>query len=210
MRAWSRPGRWHPRRPEALFTHTPGLKVAVPSNPHDAKGLLIAAIRDEDPVILFEPKRIYRASRGEVPEGVYEVPLGSAAVARQGEDVTVIAWGAVLHDVLAAAMKAEGDDIDCEVIDLRSLVPLDLETILRSVRKTGRCVVVHEAPRTGGFGGELSALITENAFGSLEAPVVRVTGYDTPFPYALEAEYLPGASRILAGIEQALDDDIPS
>ena len=205
-----RGGLYHSQSPEALFIHTPGLKVVVPSNPHDAKGLLLAAIKDEDPVIFFEPKRIYRASRGEVPEAAYEVPLGKAAVAREGSDVTVLAWGAALHDVMAAATKAADNGINCEVLDLRSLVPLDLEAVLRSVRKTRRCVVVHEAPRTGGFGGELSALITENAFGSLEAPVIRVTGYDTPFPYALEAEYLPGPARILAGIEQALDDELPS
>ena len=205
-----RGGLYHSQSPENLFIHTPGLKVVVPSNPSDAKGLLIAAIRDEDPVLFFEPKRIYRAARGEVAEGSYEVPIGVAAIARAGEQVTVLAYGAALHDAMAAATKAAEDGIDCEVIDLRSLVPLDLDTILRSVRKTGRCVIVHEAPRTGGFAGEISALITENAFGSLEAPVVRVTGYDTPFPYALEAEYMPGPARIRAGIEQALDDDIPS
>jgi len=205
-----RGGLYHSQSPEALFIHVAGLKVVVPSNPRDAKGLLISAVRDEDPVIFLEPKRIYRASRGEVPEGLYEVPLGQAHVARKGQDVTLLAWGAALHDTLSAAERAAGDGTDCEVIDLRTLLPLDLDTILRSVRKTRRCVVVHEAPKTCGFGAELSAIISENAFGSLEAPVMRVTGYDTPFPYALEHEYLPGPARILAGIERALDDDIPS
>jgi 2-oxoisovalerate dehydrogenase E1 component beta subunit len=205
-----RGGLYHSQSPEALFIHVAGLKVVVPSNPRDAKGLLVAAVRDEDPVIFLEPKRIYRASRGEVPEGLYEVPLGQAHVARKGSDVTLLAWGAALHDALSAAERAAGDGTDCEVVDLRTLLPLDLDTVLRSVRKTRRCVVVHEAPKTCGFGAELSALITENAFGSLEAPVMRVTGYDTPFPYALEHEYLPGPARILAGIERALDDDIPS
>jgi len=162
-------------------------------------------------VLFFEPKRIYRASRGEVPEELYEIPLGQAAIVRPGGDVTVLAWGACVHDAVTAADKsAEEDGTQAEVIDLRSLVPLDLEAVLKSVRKTGRCVIVHEAPKTCGFGAELVALIQEHAFGSLESPVVRVTGYDTPFPYALEHEYMPGPARIRHGIERALDDDIPS
>ena len=206
-----RGGHYHSQSPEALFAHTPGLKVVVPSNPRDAKGLLVASVRDEDPVLFFEPKRIYRASRGEVPEELYEIPLGQAAVVRPGDDVTVLAWGACVQDAVTAANKsAEEDGTEAEVLDLRSLVPLDLDAILKSVRKTGRCVVVHEAPKTCGFGGELVALIVEHAFGSLESPVIRVTGYDTPFPYALEHEYLPGVPRIRHGIERALDDDIPS
>jgi 2-oxoisovalerate dehydrogenase E1 component beta subunit len=202
-----RGGHYHSQSPEALFAHTPGLKVVVPSNPHDAKGLLIAAVRDEDPVLFFEPKRIYRASRGEVPDGIYEVPLGTAAVVRAGSDVTLLAYGAALTETLAAARAAEADGIDCEVLDLRCLVPLDLDAILRSVRKTGRCVVVHEAPKTAGFGAELSALVHENALSSLEAPVVRITGYDTPFPYALEADYLPDATRIRSGIDRVMGYD---
>ena len=202
-----RGGHYHSQSPEALFIHTPGLKVVVPSNPHDAKGLLTAAIRDEDPVIFFEPKRIYRAARGEVAEESFEVPLGKAAVVREGTDVTVLAWGACLHDTRQAVEQAEREGISCELIDLRTLLPLDTDAVLDSVRKTGRCVVVHEAPKTCGFGGELAALIQERAFSSLEAPIVRVTGYDTPFPYALEMDYMPSPDRIRGGIERALRYD---
>jgi pyruvate dehydrogenase E1 component beta subunit len=193
-------GHYHSQSPEALFLHTPGLKVVVPSGPYDAKGLLISAIRDPDPVIFFEPKRVYRAARGEVPEGEYLIPLGQAAVTRHGTQVTLIAWGAMWHEADQAAREAEAEGIDVEVLDLRSLQPLDIETITASVRKTGRAVVVHEAPRTCGFGAELSALIQERCFLSLEAPVARVTGFDTPFPYTLEAEYLPRAPRILQAL----------
>jgi 2-oxoisovalerate dehydrogenase E1 component beta subunit len=197
-------GHYHSQSPEALFLHTPGLKVVVPSGPHDAKGLLISAIRDPDPVIFFEPKRVYRAAKGEVPEGEYLIPLGQAAVTRPGTQVTLIAWGAMWHEADQAAREAEAEGIDCEVLDLRSLQPLDVEAITASVRKTGRAVVVHEAPRTCGFGAELSALIQERCFLSLEAPVARVTGFDTPFPYTLEAEYLPRAPRILQAIRQTV------
>jgi pyruvate dehydrogenase E1 component beta subunit len=193
-------GHYHSQSPEALFLHTPGLKVVVPSGPYDAKGLLLSAIRDPDPVLFFEPKRVYRAARGEVPEGEYLVPLGQAAVTRPGTQLTLIAWGAMWHEADQAAREAEGEGIDCEVLDLRSLQPLDIEAITASVKKTGRAVVVHEAPRTCGFGAELSALIQERCFLSLEAPVARVTGFDTPFPYTLEAEYLPRAPRILQAI----------
>jgi 2-oxoisovalerate dehydrogenase E1 component beta subunit len=193
-------GHYHSQSPEALFLHTPGLKVVVPSNPYDAKGLLLSAIRDPDPVIFFEPKRIYRAAKGEVPEGEYLVPIGKAAVTRPGSQLTLIAWGAMWHEAAQAAREAEAEGIDVEVLDLRSLQPLDIEAITASVKKTGRAVVVHEAPRTCGFGAELSALIQERCFLSLEAPVARVTGFDTPFPYTLEAEYLPRAPRILQAI----------
>jgi pyruvate dehydrogenase E1 component beta subunit len=193
-------GHYHSQSPEALFLHTPGLKVVVPSGPYDAKGLLLSAIRDPDPVLFFEPKRVYRAARGEVPEGEYLVPLGQAAVTRPGTQLTLIAWGGMWHEADQAAREAEGEGIDCEVLDLRSLQPLDIEAITASVKKTGRAVVVHEAPRTCGFGAELSALIQERCFLSLEAPVARVTGFDTPFPYTLEAEYLPRAPRILQAI----------
>jgi len=197
-------GHYHSQSPEALFLHTPGLKVVVPSGPYDAKGLLLSAIRDPDPVLFFEPKRVYRAAKGEVPEGEYLVPLGQAAVTRPGNQVTIIAWGAMWHEADQAASQAEAEGIDCEVLDLRSLQPLDIETITASVKKTGRAVVVHEAPRTCGFGAELSALIQERCFLSLEAPVTRVTGFDTPFPYSLEAEYLPRAPRILQAIRAIL------
>jgi len=193
-------GHYHSQSPEALFIHTPGLKVVVPSNPYDAKGLLLSALRSEDPILFFEPKRIYRAATGEVPEGDYTVPLEQAAIARPGERVTVIAWGAMLHEAMQAAQEAAEQGVSCEVIDLRTLWPVDIETMTASVRKTGRLVVVHEAPRSCGFGAELVALVQERCFAHLEAPICRVTGFDTPFPYTLESEYLPRAPRILAGI----------
>jgi len=198
-------GHYHSQSPEALFAHTPGLKVVCPSNPRDAKGLLLAAIRDPDPVLFFEPKRVYRAAKGEVPEGEYLVPLGEAAVTRTGSQVTVLAWGAMWHEADQAAREAFAEGIDAEVLDLRSLLPLDLDAIVASVRKTGRAVVVHEAPRTCGFGAELCALIQQHCFLSLEAPVVRVTGWDTPFPYTLENEYLPRAPRILQAIRETVN-----
>ena len=199
-----RGGHYHSQSPEAYFLHTPGLKVVVPATPEDAKGLLISAIRDPDPVLFFEPKRIYRAAKGEVPEGEYAIPLGQARVTRAGHQVTVLAWGAMWHEADQAAREAERDGIDCEVVDLRSLQPLDLDTIVGSVRKTGRAVIVHEAPRTCGFGAELSATIQERCFLSLEAPIARVTGFDTPFPYTLEHEYLPRAPRILRAIRETV------
>jgi 2-oxoisovalerate dehydrogenase E1 component beta subunit len=199
-----RGGHYHSQSPEAHFVHTAGLKVVVPSSPRDAKGLLISAIRDPDPVLFFEPKRVYRAAKGEVPEGDYAIPLGQAAVTRVGSQVTVIAWGAMWHEADRAAREAEAEGLDCEVLDLRSLQPLDVDAIVASVSKTGRAVVVHEAPRTCGFGAELVALIQERCFLRLEAPVARVTGFDTPFPYSLEAEYLPRAPRILKAIREAI------
>lgn len=199
-----RGGHYHSQSPEAYFLHTPGLKVVVPATPEDAKGLLVSAIRDPDPVLFFEPKRIYRAAKGEVPEGEYAIPLGQARVTRAGHQVTVLAWGAMWHEADQAAREAEREGIDCEVVDLRSLQPLDLDTILASVRKTGRAVIVHEAPRTCGFGAELSATIQERCFLSLEAPIARVTGFDTPFPYTLENEYLPRAPRILRAIRETV------
>jgi 2-oxoisovalerate dehydrogenase E1 component beta subunit len=197
-----RGGHYHSQSPEAHFIHTPGLKVVVPSNPEDAKGLLASAIRDPDPVLFLEPKRVYRAVKGEVPEGEYAVPLGKARVTRAGHEVTVLAWGAMWHEADQAAREAEREGIDCEVLDLRSLQPLDIEAVVASVTKTGRAVIVHEAPRTCGFGAELSALVQERCFLSLEAPVARVTGFDTPFPYTLENEYLPRAPRILRAIRE--------
>ncbi len=191
-----RGGQYHSQSPEALFIHTPGLKVVCPSNPYDAKGLLIEAIRDEDPIVFLEPKRVYRAVRMEVPDGPYSVPLGQAKVVRPGEQVTCLAWGAMLYEAFAAAEEVAKQGVDTEVIDLRTLWPLDIETLVTSVQKTGRVVIVHEAPRTCGFGSELMALITERAFVHLEAPPLRVTGWDTPFPLTHEREYLPLAHRI--------------
>jgi pyruvate dehydrogenase E1 component beta subunit len=191
-----RGGQYHSQSPEALFIHTPGLKVVCPSNPYDAKGLLMQAIRDDDPVVFFEPKRVYRAVKMEVPDTPYTVPLGQARVVRTGEDVTCVAWGAMLYEAYSAAEEVAKQSIDVEVLDLRTLWPLDVESIVSSVQKTGRFVVVHEAPRTCGFGSELVTLVTERAFLHLEAPPIRVTGWDTPFPLTHEREYLPLMHRI--------------
>jgi 2-oxoisovalerate dehydrogenase E1 component beta subunit len=197
-------GHYHSQSPEAYFIHTAGLKVVVPSNPYDAKGMLISAIRDPDPVLFFEPKRVYRAAKGEVPAGEYAVPLGKARVTREGAQVTILAWGSMWHEADLAAREAAVEGLDCEVLDLRSLQPLDLDAVVASVSKTGRAVVVHEAPRTCGFGAELAALIQERCFLHLEAPVTRVTGFDTPFPYTLENEYLPRAPRILKAVREVV------
>ena len=199
-----RGGHYHSQSPETHFIHTAGLKVVVPSNPLDAKGLLTAAIRDPDPVLFLEPKRVYRAARGDVPEGEVVVPIGKARVTREGRHVTLVAWGAMWHEAEQAAREAADLDIECEVIDLRSLQPLDLDTLVESVHRTGRCVVVHEAPRTCGFGAEIAALLQERCFLHLEAPVTRVTGFDTPFPYTLESEYLPRAPRILKAVREVM------
>ena len=212
-------GQTHSQSPESLFTHIAGLKTVIPSTPYDAKGLLISAIEDPDPVIFFEPKRIYNGPfdghhdkpvkpwakhpASEVPDGHYTVPLGKAAVVREGADLTVLAYGTMVHVALAAV---EENGVDAEVIDLRTLVPLDLETIEESVKKTGRCVVIHEATRTGGFGAELSALVQERCFYHLEAPVARVTGYDTPYPHSMEWTYFPGPARLGPALKAALKD----
>jgi 2-oxoisovalerate dehydrogenase E1 component beta subunit len=198
-----RGGLYHSQSPEAYFIHTPGLKVVCPSNPYDAKGLLLSAIRDPDPVLFFEPKRAYRAVKRDVPEGEYTVPLSKASVVRPGKDVTVIAWGAMLYEAIDASNKAAAQGIDCEVLDLRTLWPVDIDAITESVNKTGRVVIVHEAPKTCGFGAELVALVNERCFLRLEAPPMRVTGWDTPFPYTLEMDYLPLAGRILPAIVEA-------
>ena len=210
-------GQTHSQSPEALFTHVAGLKTVIPSTPHDAKGLLIAAIEDNDPVIFFEPKRIYngpfngyydrpvepwaRHAGGAVPEGYYRIPLGKARVVRGGEAMTVLAYGTMVH--VAEAVLAE-KGVDAEIIDLRTLVPLDIETIKASVEKTGKCLIVHEATRTGGFGAELSALVQERCFYSLEAPIERVTGFDTPYPHSLEWAYFPGPVRIGEAVDRLL------
>ncbi|MCK6591422.1 MAG: alpha-ketoacid dehydrogenase subunit beta [Polyangiaceae bacterium] len=195
-----RGGHYHSQSPEAQFIHVAGLKVVCPSNPADAKGLLLASIRDPDPVLFFEPKRIYRAAKGDVPEGDFTVPLGKAKVVRPGQNVSIVTWGAMLYETLDAANQAAAQGIDCEVIDLRTLWPLDIETVIASVKKTGRVIVVHEAPKSCGLGAELVSLVNEKAFLHLEAPPVRVTGFDTPFPYTLENEYLPLSHRILPAI----------
>jgi 2-oxoisovalerate dehydrogenase E1 component beta subunit len=197
-------GHYHSQSPESLFIHTSGLTVVCPSTPYDAKGLLAAAIRSEDPILFFEPKRVYRAVKGDVPEGDFTVPLGKAKVVREGRQVTVLAWGAMVHETLDAVNELAKEGIDAELVDLRTLWPVDIDTILESVKKTGRLVVVHEAPRTCGFGAELVSLVTERCFTLLEAPPVRVTGLDTPFPYTLENEYLPRAPRIFKAIKQTV------
>ena len=211
-------GQTHSQSPEALFTHVAGLKVVMPSNPYDAKGLLIASIEDDDPVIFFEPKRLYNGPfdghherpvtpwsahpASEVPDGHYTVPLGKASVAREGEAVTVLAYGTMVHVALVAAQET---GIDAEVVDLRSLLPLDEETIEASVKKTGRCVVVHEATRTGGFAGELIAVVQERCLYHLEAPIERVTGWDTPYPHAQEWDYFPGPGRVGAALHKVME-----
>jgi len=190
---------------EALLVHTPGVKVVIPSTPYDAKGLIVSAIRDPDPVIFMEPKRVYRAIREEVPDGEYTVPIGEAKVVREGNDVTVICWGAMVREVLRATEMADKEGVKAEVIDLRTLSPMDDEAYLNSVRRTHRVVIVHEAPRTCGVGAEIIARINEKALLSLEAPVERVTGFDTVVPLSkLEHHHLPGPERILAGIRKVM------
>lgn len=200
-----RGGHYHSQSPESLFIHTPGLKVVAPSNPYDAKGLLLASIRQNDPVLFMEPKRIYRAARGEVPEGDFAVELGQAKVLREGNQVTLIAYSAMVPIIEQAAKKAHEQGISCEVIDLRTLMPFDVDTIVSSVKKTGRAVIVHEAPKTCGFGAELVATLCERAMEYLESPIQRVAGFDTPFPYTLEHEYLPNADRVLGAIRYTLE-----
>jgi len=199
-----RGGHYHSQSPEAYFAHTPGLKVVIPSTPYDAKGLLTAAIRDDNPVLFMEPKKLYRSAQGEVPEKSFEVPLGKAKIMREGDDFTLICYGSMVPISLEAADKAEEEGVSIEVIDLRTLIPYDLKTLLQSVKKTGRVIVTHEAPKTCGFGAELAATITEKALLHLESPVYRVTGFDTPFPYVHEEEYLPTSTRILKAVQASL------
>lgn len=197
-------GLYHSQSPEAQFLHTPGLFVVIPSSPYEAKGLLISSIRSKDPVLFFEPKRIYRSIKEEVPEERYAIPLGKANIAQEGTDLTLIGWGAQHQQNLIAARELTQEGHSIEVIDLRTLNPLDRATITQSVQKTGRCVVSHEAPKTQGFGAEISALITELCFLSLEAPVKRCCGLDTPFPHTLEQSYLPNSSRVKKAILETL------
>jgi pyruvate dehydrogenase E1 component beta subunit len=192
----------HEDSPETYYVHTPGVKVAIPSTPADAKGLLAAAIRSPDPVVVFEPKVLYRSPREEVPDGDHVVPLGKARVAREGTDVTLIAYGGMVPVALAAADEL---DASAEVIDIRTLKPLDEETLLGSVAKTGRAVIVQEAPRVAGFGAEIAAVLAEKAILDLRGPVLRVTGYDAPFPFwSLEDEYLPTPPRVVEAVEKVL------
>jgi 2-oxoisovalerate dehydrogenase E1 component beta subunit len=212
-------GQTHSQSPEALFTHVTGIKTVIPSNPYDAKGLLISAIEDDDPVIFLEPKRLYNGpfdghhdkavtpwakhKASEVPEGHYAVPLGKAAIARAGSAVTVLTYGTMVHVAIAAADES---GIDAEVVDLRTLMPVDIDAIVRSVQKTGRCVVAHEATLTSGFGAELCALVQEHCFWHLEAPIERVAGWDTPYPHAFEWDYFPGPKRLADGLKRALEN----
>ena len=193
-------GPFHSQCKEAWFTHCPGLKVVIPATPHDAKGLLVSAIRDPNPVIFFEPKYLYRRGRMEVPRELYTIPMGEASIRREGTDLSIITYGAMVEEALEAASTLSAEDISCEIIDLRTLVPLDRKAILESVRKTSRALIVHEAVRTGGFGAEVAAIISEEAFDVLDAPPVRLTAPDTPVPYSppLEKAFRPDAEKIAA------------
>jgi 2-oxoisovalerate dehydrogenase E1 component beta subunit len=212
-------GQTHSQSPESLFTHICGIKTVIPSNPYDAKGLLIAAIEDNDPVVFFEPKRIYNGPFSgyydrpvepwskhagcEVPEEYYRIELGKANIVREGEGLTILSYGTMVHVCMTVVTET---GVDAEVIDLRTLLPLDIETIEASVKKTGRCLVVHEATRTSGFGAELAALVQERCFYHLEAPVERVTGFDTPYPHSLEWAYFPGPVRITSAMQKMLQE----
>jgi 2-oxoisovalerate dehydrogenase E1 component beta subunit len=213
-----RGGQTHSQSPEGIFTHVSGIKTVMPSNPYDAKGLLIAAIESDDPVVFFEPKRIYNGPfdgdpekpgvswashpKGEVPEGYYTVPLGTAEVVLPGEELTIVTYGTLVHVAIAAA-QATG--VDAEVIDVRTMAPLDVKTLADSVKKTGRCLVAHEATRFGGYGAELTATIQKDCFYHLEAPIGRVGGWNTPYPHAFEWQYFPGLKRMSAGIRRVME-----
>jgi 2-oxoisovalerate dehydrogenase E1 component beta subunit len=210
-------GQTHSQSPEALFTHVCGIKTVVPSTPYDAKGLLISSIEDDDPVVFLEPKRLYSGPfdghhdrplrawsdhpAGIVPIEHYRIPLGQAAIAREGSALTILTYGTMVHVSLAAA---EETGVDAEIVDLRTLLPLDIDAIVRSVKKTGRCLIVHEATRTSGYGAELTALVQERCFYHLEAPIARVAGWDTPYPHAFEWDYFPGPDRVADGIRRAM------
>ena len=211
-------GQTHSQSPEALFAHVAGIKTVIPSSPYDAKGLLIAAIEDDDPVIFLEPKRIYNGpfnghhdqpvqpwskfAESDVPDGHYSIPLGKANIVREGKDITLVTYGTMVHVAKAAA---EESGVDAEVIDIRTIVPLDIDTIAGSVKKTGRCVVLHEATRTSGFGAEIAAQVQETCFYHLEAPIERVTGWDTPYPHAFEWQYFPGPARVIEAMRRAME-----
>lgn len=212
-------GQTHSQSPEAFFTHVSGLKTVVPSNPQDAKGLLLAAIEDPDPVIILEPKRLYNGpfdghhdkpivpwkkhELGDVEEGYYTTPLGKAEIKRTGNDVTILAYGTMVYVAEAAADEA---GVDADILDLRTLLPLDIDAITESVQKTGRCLIVHEATKTSGFGAELMAQVQENCFYNLESKIIRVTGWDTPYPHAQEWDYFPGPKRVVEALQQLMED----
>ncbi len=213
-----RGGQTHSQSPEGIFTHVTGIKTVMPSNPYDAKGLLIAAIESDDPVVFFEPKRIYNGPfdgdpdkpgvswsshpKGEVPDGYYTVPLGTAEIALEGDELTIVTYGTLVHVAIAAAREL---GIDAEVVDVRTLAPLDVKTLADSVKKTGRCLIAHEATRFGGYGAELAATIQKDCFYHLEAPIGRVAGWDTPYPHAFEWQYFPGLKRMKAGIRRVME-----
>ncbi|MEE4283987.1 MAG: alpha-ketoacid dehydrogenase subunit beta [Pseudomonadales bacterium] len=214
-----RGGQTHSQSPEGLFTHVSGLKVLMPSTPYDAKGLLISAIEDDDPVVFFEPKRLYNGPfdgdpdkpavpwsthpGGEVPQDYYSLPIGRAELVGTGDELTVLCYGTMVHVAQAAAARLE---VDADIIDIRTLLPLDVATIKQSVEKTGRCLIVHEATRFSGYGAELSATVVEECFYSLEAPIRRVCGFDTPYPHAFEWEYFPGQKRVMAAMQSLLEE----
>jgi 2-oxoisovalerate dehydrogenase E1 component beta subunit len=213
-----RGGQTHSQSPEGIFTHVTGIKTVMPSNPYDAKGLLIAAIESDDPVVFFEPKRIYNGPfdgdpdkpgvswsahpKGEVPDGYYTVPLGTSEIALEGEELTIITYGTLVHVAIAAARET---GVDAEVVDVRTLAPLDVKMLTDSVKKTGRCLIAHEATRFGGYGAELAATIQKDCFYHLEAPISRVAGWDTPYPHAFEWQYFPGLRRMKAGIRRVME-----
>jgi len=197
-------GHYHSQSTEAYFIHTPGLVVLAPSTPYDTKGLLISAMRSPDPVIFLEPKRIYRTVKEEVPSEEYTIPIGKAKVVQEGSDLTLVSWGAMVQTCRDAASLAAKEGVSVELVDLRSLLPFDIETVIKSVTKTGRLVIAHEATKIAGFGAEIAAQVSERAIDTLEAPILRVAGYDTPFPYALENVYLASPERILRAVRKAL------
>jgi 2-oxoisovalerate dehydrogenase E1 component beta subunit len=198
-------GHYHSQSPEAFFAHIPGMKVVIPRNPRQAKGLLLASIRDDNPVLFMEPKKLYRASVGDVPQSDYELPLGKADMVKEGNDITLLAWGAQVEIIETAAVMAEEIGVSCEIIDLQSILPWDVETICESVCKTGRLLINHEAPLTGGFASEIAATVQERCFLSLESPIARVCGLDTPFPLAHEKEYMPDHLKTFEAIKRTMD-----
>ncbi len=198
-------GLYHSQSPEAFFAHIPGMKVVIPRNPHQAKGLLLASIRDDNPVLFMEPKKLYRSSVGDVPENDYVLPLGKADLVKEGKDITLLAWGAQVEIIEQAATMAQEIGISCEVLDLQSILPWDVETVCESVCKTGRLLINHEAPLTGGFASEIAATVQERCFLHLESPIARVCGLDTPYPLAHEKEYMPDQLKTFEAIKRTID-----